>query len=104
MQNRRDLRARLRLFKVQCSKVQRKLPLCCVETEPLRQTESPFQPFQTFHRFAPFITGISPFQAFQSFNRFAPFKTFREFLKLRNVQITQVGGRNAIEPLTLRNT
>jgi hypothetical protein len=38
---------------------------------------SQFQSFQTFHRFAPFITRISPFQAFQSFNRFAPFKTFQ---------------------------
>jgi hypothetical protein len=43
------------------------------------------------------------FQTFQSFNRFAPFKTFPEFLKLRKVQRTQVGGRVAIEPLTLRH-
>ena len=47
--------------------------------------------------------GISPFEPFQSFNRFAPFKTFPEFLKLRKVQRTQVGGRVAIEPLTLRH-
>jgi hypothetical protein len=55
-----------------------------------------FQTFQTFNRCAPFITGISPFQPFQSFNRFAPFKTFPEFLKLRKVQRTQVGGRVAL--------
>ena len=72
-----------------------------------------FQTFQWFdgltmsgfilNRFAPFITGISPFEPFQSFKRFAPFKTFPEFLKLRKVQRTQVGGRVAIEPLTLRH-
>jgi hypothetical protein len=33
--------------------------------------------FQSFNRFAPFITGISPFQTFQTFNRCAPFKTFQ---------------------------
>jgi hypothetical protein len=44
------------------------------------KTESPFQSFRPFNRFASFTTGISPFQAFQLFNRFAPFKT----LKFRN--------------------
>ena len=34
-----------------------------------------FGPFQTFHRFDPFIRGIGPFQWFQPFHRFAPFKT-----------------------------
>jgi len=57
-----------------------------IEIDDLRQTESPFQPFQKpalsstegFNRFAPFNTGISPFQAFQLFHRFAPFKSFKE--------------------------
>ena len=45
---------------------------------------SQFQSFQSFNRFAPFITGISPFQTFQTFNRCAPFKRsgqrpFQEF-------------------------
>jgi hypothetical protein len=34
---------------------------------------------------------VSKFQTFQSFNRCASFKMFREFLKLRKVQITSVG-------------
>ena len=37
---------------------------------------SQFQWFQSFNRFAPFITGISPFQSFKPFNRCAPFKTY----------------------------
>src|SRR4029077_1677115 len=41
------------------------------------QLRVPFQSFQSFNRFAPFITGISPFQTFQTFNRCAPFKTFQ---------------------------
>jgi hypothetical protein len=34
-------------------------------------------PFQSFNRFAPFITGIDPFQSFQTFNRFASVKLFQ---------------------------
>jgi hypothetical protein len=52
----------LRQFKVQCSRVQSDLPP--------RQTESPFQPFQSFHH-------LTPFKPFQPFNRFTPFKTFK---------------------------
>ena len=40
MQNRRDLRACLRLFKAQCSRVQREIPPCCVETEPLTKLKA----------------------------------------------------------------
>jgi hypothetical protein len=39
------------------------------------QKRIPFQPFQSFHRFAQFQMGSSPFQSFKPFNRFAPFKT-----------------------------
>jgi hypothetical protein len=35
--------------------------------------------FSIDRRFASFILGISPFQWFQSFHRFAPFKALRRF-------------------------
>ena len=68
----------LRRFKVQRFKVQSKFE----DGSKLRS----FQPFQTFNRFASFITGDDSFQMFQSFNRFTPFKSLRQFKVQSSVQ------------------
>ena len=55
----------LRQFKVQCSRVQSELPLCCVETEPLRTNRCRAQ----IVIFYPATFGTSLTQAGTSSNR-----------------------------------
>jgi hypothetical protein len=51
---------------------------------------SQFKSFQSFNRYAPFMTGISPFQTFQSFNRCAPFKAFQANVRSKSSKVPVV--------------
>jgi hypothetical protein len=82
----------LRQFTVQCSRVQGDLPPCCVETDALRQTESPFQPFKSSRQFkvqgstfkvtlrsVPTVPVVQPLRFVQSVSGYRRFQSFQPF-------------------------
>jgi hypothetical protein len=50
----------------------------------------PFQSFQAFNRYAPFITGINPFQSFQAFHCFALFQSFHTVSLTGNFHVSRI--------------